>query len=137
VSVCVLDVSIAVTWFFEDEATPESWKLLDRIGEFGASVPALWLYEIANVLLMAERRGRTTQARVAEAVGQLQLLPIRVEEAASELILREVLASARTAGLTVYDAAYLELALRLGLPLATKDASLMTAARNAGVVLLP
>jgi predicted nucleic acid-binding protein len=131
----VLDCSAAVSWCFEDEATAAGEALLDRVGRNGALVPVLWPFEIANTLVMAERRGRLTGARVAAFVAAIEDLPITVDEEISSA-LHEVLALARGERLTVYDAAYLELAMRTGLPLATRDRALAAAAASSGVVLI-
>jgi predicted nucleic acid-binding protein len=133
----VLDCSIAVAWCFEDEATPETDGLLDRLRDEGAAVPALWSLEVGNALLQAERRGRIPTARVAAFVELLAGLPIETEGDASTRALREVLALARAERLTTYDASYLELAGRRALPLATRDQALQRAAKRLGVPLLP
>jgi predicted nucleic acid-binding protein len=83
VSGFVLDVSVTMAWCFEDEATPETWEILDRLQDEGAVVPALWPLEVANVLLLAERRNRTTAAHAGAFIEQLLRLPIRVEQFAA------------------------------------------------------
>lgn len=133
----VLDCSVAVAWCIEDEAAAATDALMERTAGEGALVPGLWPLEIANVLLQAVRRRRL---EVADAMARLELLrglPIRIDEATAERAWRETLALARAEGLTTYDAAYLELALRLGLPLATRDRELRQAAERNGVPLLP
>ena len=124
----VLDASVAVAWCFDDESTPAAWTLLDRLGIAPGYVPALWALEIGNILLGAERRRRITQARAAEFLGILGDLDIRVDPDVPGRAFRDVLPLARERRLTTYDASYLELAMRLGLPLATKDAALTRAA---------
>jgi predicted nucleic acid-binding protein len=136
-STFVLDCSIAVAWCFEDEATPQSDALLDRLRDAGAAVPALWSLEVGNALLQAERRGRIPTARVAAFVDLLAGLPIETESDTPTRALREVLALARAESLTIYDASYLELAARRALPLATRDQALERAAKRLGVPLLP
>ncbi len=134
----VLDASVALAWCFTDEATHASESLLDDVTDNGAHVPNLWPSEVANVLVQAERRRRLTLVRTTEFVAMLETLPIVVDRVATWIhVFDSVLALARGHGLTIYDAAYLELALRLGLPLATRDAGLGRAARDAGVVLVP
>lgn len=133
----VLDVSVTMAWCFEDEATPETWAILDRLQDEGAVVPALWPLEVANVLLLAERRKRTTAARSIAFIEQLLRLPIRIEEETAQQVLREVYALGRSASLTAYDASYLDLAIRRHLPLATTDRALRAAAGSAGVAVLP
>ena len=133
----VLDVSVTMAWHFEDEATPALWALLDRLLEEGVAVPGLWPLEVANVLAMGERRGRSTPAKMAAFVEQLARLPVEVDDESAERALRETLAIARREALTAYDACYLELALRRGLPLATSDRGMRQAAHKLGVPLLP
>jgi predicted nucleic acid-binding protein len=133
----VLDCSIAVTWFFEDETSPETDALLDRVRDEGAVVPALWHWELANVLLQAERRGRIAASEVMARLALLRLLPIRTDDEAVARVFREVPALARAQGLTSYDAAYLDLAIYHGLPLATKDKALIEAASRMNVPILP
>ena len=132
----VLDASVTMAWCFEDEATPETWALLDRLAAEGAIVPGLWALEVGNILTQAERRNRTTAARVRQFVEQLGTLPIRIDDETASRALGEILALARAEKLTTYDAAYLELAMRKGAPLATRDKDLREAASSNGVELL-
>jgi predicted nucleic acid-binding protein len=137
VSGFVLDCSIAVAWCFADEADPETDALLERVRDEGAVVPGLWHLELGNVLLQAERRGRMRRADMTTRLELIGQLPIATDDETSTRALREILALARAEGLTTYDAAYLDLALRRGLPLATKDRALYDAGRRAGVGVLP
>lgn len=132
----VVDCSVAVTWCFEDEATAEGDALLERMQEEGAAVPALWHLEIGNVLLQAERRGRITPADQAARIELLRKLPVDTDAETTARALTEILSLARAQRLTTYDAAYLELAARRGLPLATKDRELQDAAAQLGVTVL-
>ena len=136
-SVFVLDCSVAVAWLFEDEATPATDALLDQLADDTALAPLHWRLEVGNVLAQAERRGRITPAQVAASVAFVSNLPIDIDAETDRRALREVLALARSAGLTTYDGAYLELALRRGVPLATQDKALVRAARGLKVVTLP
>ena len=102
-----------------------------------AHVPALWLWETANVLVQAERRGRISPAAIRTYLGLLEGLPISLDQPSTASAWHDTLALARSHRLTSYDAAYLELALRRGLPLATRDKALQAAARLEGVALLP
>ena len=129
----VLDASAVMGWCFEDEADPEGDALLRRVAASGAVVPGLLALEVANVLVGAERRGRITPAESARFLGLLEALPIEVDAHTALRAPRETLLLARAHRLSSYDAAYLELALRLGLPLATRDAALCAAAAAAGV----
>ena len=129
----VLDASVAVAWCFDDESTPAAWQLLDRLRTAPGHVPALWELEIGNILLSAVRRRRITQARTVEFLGILGDLDIHVDPDLPRRAFRDVLPLAREHSLTTYDATYLELAMRLGLPLATKDRALGHAAKAARV----
>jgi predicted nucleic acid-binding protein len=135
VAYCVLDASATFPWLFEDEASPEADRLLDLVTEHGAVVPSLWYLECANGLAMAERRGRIDSEGIARAIGLLRRLPLEVDDAAPSRAFDSVLALARAQGLTAYDAGYLDLALRRGLPLVTDDGPLRAAADAVGVVL--
>ncbi len=132
----VLDASVTVAWALEDERDLYSEKILDALGEGKAWVPSIWPLEVANALLMAERRRRLTRAEVENFLYLLQELPIQVEGDTVLKVWSEILLLAREEGLSVYDAAYLNLAMRLGLPLATLDQALRKAARNCGVEVL-
>jgi predicted nucleic acid-binding protein len=136
VTAFVLDASIALAWCFADEATPATDALLDRLADEEAVAPALWRLEVADALAMSERRGRLSPAGLTRSVTLLQRLAVAVDLAGSDRAFREVLDLARRERLTVYDAAYVELALRLGLPLASKDAQLRNAAAGLGLALL-
>jgi predicted nucleic acid-binding protein len=136
VSGFVLDSSLALTWCFRDEATPADWLVLDRAEAEFAAVPAIWPLEVANVLALAERKGRIAAAEIAEFVARLDDLDIRIDEATATRGLRDILALARRESLTSYDAAYLDLAMREGLPLATRDVALADAARRLGVAVI-
>ncbi len=133
----VLDNSVALAWCFEDDQTAAIMGLLDRVTETGAVAPQLWPVEALNGLLTAERRGRIDGAVRQRLAGFLRELPINIDD---ETAIRVWTATAQLAEqhrLTAYDATYLELALRLGLPLATSDKPLIAAAQTAGVTLLP
>jgi predicted nucleic acid-binding protein len=133
----VLDVSLSCAWCFADEANAEAWAILERLQTHQAHVPALWLWETANVLVQAERRGRISPAAIRTYLGLLEGLPISVDQPSTASAWHDTLALARSHRLTSYDAAYLELALRRSLPLASRDQALQAAARAEGVPLLP
>jgi predicted nucleic acid-binding protein len=137
VSAGVVDSSIALTWCFEDEASPETDKLFERVRDDGAAVPGIWHLEVSNVLLQAEKRGRITRGDAALRLGLIANLPISVDHETAARSLRETLALARSERLTTYDAAYLELAIRRNLPLMTKDGELAGAAKRLGLAVLP
>ncbi len=144
----VLDASIALAWCFDDEATDETTALLDRMERESAHVPSLWHIEVANVVAISGRKGRLSPARAAEFAALIDALPILVDEEKAGgrargarmwppgRALREILDLARHERLTAYDAAYLELAMRQGLPLATRDEELRGAADRVGVALV-
>ncbi|HMS89710.1 MAG TPA: type II toxin-antitoxin system VapC family toxin [Acidimicrobiales bacterium] len=131
----VVDTSVAMAWVFEDEATPATDALLERLRDGSAVVPSLWRFEVANVLAVAERRGRITEAQSVRFSRLLGALPIDVDD--DPATLQELVHTARHHGLSAYDASYLLLALRLGAPLATLDGRLRDAAKTAGVGLVP
>ncbi len=133
----VVDSSIALSWCFDDEASPATEALLDQISDEGGLVPGLWHLEVANVLLAAERRGRTISGGIPSRLEDMARLPITTDGETTHRAWRETLTLAKAEGLTAYDACYLELALRHGLPLATKDEALARAARRAGLKVLP
>jgi predicted nucleic acid-binding protein len=132
----IIDNSVALAWCFEDEQTDAIMALLDRLTETGASAPQLWPLEALNGLLTAERRGRIDTAVRRRLAGFLQALPIIIDDETASQVWSATAQLAERHELTAYDAAYLELALRLGLPLATSDTALITAAQAAGVSLL-
>jgi len=129
----VLDASVAVCWAFDDEDHPVAELALERARTDEARVPSLWWFEVRNTLIVNERRGRLTESDTATFLRELARLRVTVDRSPNEA---DVLALARHRGLTVYDAAYLELARREGAPLATLDAALSTAARAERVPLL-
>jgi predicted nucleic acid-binding protein len=132
-TVYVLDASVTMAWCFENEATSASDRLLERLEGEAAVVPTSWHLEVANVLATSERRGRITPARSAQFVEMLRGLGIVVDEETLARAWEGILDLARSERLTAYDAAYLELSMRLGVPLATKDRELGEAAERLGV----
>ena len=130
----VVDASVALSWCFEDETTPTGERALTLLTTEPALVPPLWWWEVTNVLVVAERRDRITEAQAARFLDVLQDLPIRVDDGA--LPPGRWLDLARAHKLTTYDASYLELAERTGSRLATTDTALVEAARRAGVALV-
>ncbi len=100
-------------------------------------MPGLWHLEIGNVLLQAERRGRITTSQISTRLELIASLPITTDAETDNRAFREILTLARTQSLTTYDAAYLELAIRMGIPLATQDKALVRAANQIQIVTLP
>ena len=133
----VVDASMAMTWCFNDEATPYTRSVLKTLRGSYAEVPALWRIEMKNVLLMNERRGRVTAQGSREFLQLLMALDIRVDVDEPSLDDPTLFLLARRHHLTAYDAAYLELAKRRKLPLATLDKDLLRAAPLEGVALVP
>lgn len=130
----VIDASVTMAWCFEDEATPGADAALDLLRESRAVVPTIWSLEVANVLLGAQRRQRISEAQVTRFVRLLGSLPINTDAEPIDIIV--LLSLGRRHSLSAYDAAYLELAERLGAPLATLDIKLADAAKTAGVRVL-
>lgn len=131
----VVDASVTLAWCFDDEATPRTEAILDLLTEESAIVPALWELEVSNVLLLGERRGRLTESQSSRFIMLLGQLPILVDNANVDMT--AVVSAGRRHGLTAYDAAYLVLAEREGVPLATIDVKLRAAAGAAGVPVIP
>jgi predicted nucleic acid-binding protein len=129
----VVDASVAACWFMPDERHPIADAAYKRIALDPAVTPGLWWFELRNVLIANERRGRLDAAKTARVLRLLRGLPIVIDTDVGEEALMQL---ARRHRLTVYDAAYLELALRKGHPLATLDAELMIAARAEAVPLI-
>jgi predicted nucleic acid-binding protein len=130
----VLDASVTLCWCFENQATPYTESLLDRMAAGDeASVPFVWPLEVANALVRAERRKTLKVAQVTGFLEELSAWPIQVDTAGVDRTFQEILSVARLQNLTTYDAAYLELAIREGLPLATLDDELRKAAHAVGV----
>lgn len=132
----VLDSSITLAWLFEDERTPAADEVLQRVVENGAVAPSLWRLEVANGLQTAVRRGRIDPAFRDASIADLQALMVAVDPETHARAWADTLELAARHGLTLYDAAYLELALRRQLPLATLDQELRAAADVNGVELL-
>ena len=132
----VLDCSAALAWVYGEETTPAVRSVFDEIVRNGAWVPALWRLEVANVLEMGVRRGRHDAAFRDATLVDLAVLPIRLDLETDQHAWGATARLASGRGLTLYDAAYLELARRKALPLATLDDELRAAARAEGVQLL-
>lgn len=129
----VVDNSVVMGWCFEDENDDHSLSVLEALNGDVAAVPAIWPLEVGNVLVVAEQKKRITRTDAARFLSLLQDLPIVVDQESPERMFQEILALARTQKLSTYDASYLDLAMRLGLPLASRDAPLMRAAARCGV----
>lgn len=132
----VLDNSVVMAWYFEDEANAYTSAVLESLAGGDALVPTIWPLEVANVLLVGERKGRSSEARTSRFIALLDALPIRIDAATPQRALSGILTLAGEQRLSAYDAAYLDLATREGLPLATQDQALRSAAKACGVGLL-
>jgi predicted nucleic acid-binding protein len=131
----VLDASTAIAWLFGDERTSAVEEVMTRIVTEQAVVPSLWRLEVANVLRGAVRRGRCDEAYADRSLERLSRLPIHVDGETDDHAWGRTLALSRQEDLTLYDAAYLELAIRRHCPIASQDMALIAAARRQGVEL--
>jgi predicted nucleic acid-binding protein len=131
----VLDGSLTLAWYFADEADPYADAVAQELASREAIVPSLWRLEIANTLVVGERRKRSTEAQAASFLARLELLPIVIDDETDARAWGETIRLARAYSLSAYDAAYLELAMRRGLPLASLDDQLKAAAAPVGVPL--
>jgi predicted nucleic acid-binding protein len=135
VSDLVLDASLTLQWFLNDETDRQySLAILASLSEKRALFPVLWFYEVGNGLVMAHRRKRISSEQIDSFLTRLKVLPIDAAPVAPSDLL-DLPALARVHGLTNYDAAYLSLAKKLSLPLATNDSDLRKAAVSEGVPL--
>lgn len=132
----VIDCSVVMAWCFEDEADRYADSVLDMLSDAEAIVPSIWALEVANVLLAGERRKRLSEADSIRFIKLLRGLPIIIDQETSVYALSEALSIGREQGLSSYDASYLELAMREGAALATRDERLRKAARKCGVKLV-
>lgn len=124
-----------MAWCFQDQTSKYTEAVLDRLEASEAYAPAIWPLEFGNVLLVAERKNILSKADVIRFLSLVQDLPIVVEQESPDRMLTEILALAREHHLSTYDASYLDLAMRLGLPLATQDKALSMAAKKCRVPL--
>ncbi|MEE9452439.1 MAG: type II toxin-antitoxin system VapC family toxin [Gammaproteobacteria bacterium] len=130
----VLDCSVTMSWLFQDERTTYTEKLLEYLQEQETAIaPSLWPAEVANVLLVAERKKRISSAQSLQFLAVLKALPIEIEEPPNLQTIQALLLLAQTYRLTAYDACYLELAIRHSSPLASLDKNLLKAAKECGI----
>jgi len=132
----VLDCSTAMAWCFQNEGSDYADRILDRLNHSSAVAPAIWALEVTNVLLVAQRKKRINRAGSERFLSRLRTLPIRMDEETSLRAWTDILPLAARLSLSSYDAAYVELALRFDIPLATFDHRLRECARKAGVEVL-
>lgn len=131
----VLDASITLTWCYPDEHSDYAYKVLDQLEHRRAVVPSLWALEVANALVIGERRHRLTESAVVQFLELLDGLEIETDTQTALRALTGTRQLARAHDLSAYDAAYLDLAMREGLTLATLDAKLKSAAKSTGIKL--
>lgn len=135
-AIMVVDNSVVMAWCFADADGEYADRILDKLVSAEALVPAIWPLEVGNVLLTAERRKRLTPADSIRFLALLGNLPIIVEQETPDRMMREIFSLAREYNLSTYDASYLDLAMRKGLPLATLDDVLIRAAAKSKVEVL-
>lgn len=132
----IVDASITMAWCFEDEATPATEEVLDQVVESNALVPSVWRFEVGNALQMAIRRKRITEVFRDDALAKLLAMPITVDPETDAYVWTTALRLSERFGLTLYDAAYVELAQRRNLPLASLDQEMRAAASALNIELL-
>jgi len=132
----VVDNSVVMSWCFKDEANKYTDAVLGSLAESYAVVPSIWPLEVVNALLVSERRRRLSEADSIRFLTLLAQLPLTVEQEQSEKAMMRILALARKHKLSSYDASYLDLAMRSGLPIATLDKNLRAAAKRAQVAII-
>ena len=129
----VIDASVTLAWFFPDESSQYATQVILKMKTESALAPDIWPYEVANSLLTAERRNRLDVSAVSRIADEASRLPITVQHSPTSHTFDRILNVARDHNLTAYDAAYIDLAMREGLPLATLDDGLRAAAERVGV----
>jgi predicted nucleic acid-binding protein len=129
----VVDASVVASWLLPDERPSKSDAAYLRLDIDLALAPRIWWFEMRNILVVKEQSGRLDRDTAEEALASLAELPIQIENSVNEI---SVLHLSRRHRLTVYDACYLELAERQGIPLATLDRALAKAARQQGVPII-
>lgn len=132
----VLDASMTVSWLFDAEHTEAAQAILKQVAAEGAAVPSLWRLEVANVLKNAVRRGRCDEAYVDRCLERLGRLPIQIDSETDKQAWGQTRRLAHDQDLSLYDAAYLELAVRRQSTLASNDAALLKAAQSIGIEIL-
>lgn len=132
----VVDASVTLTWCYKDEANSKTEKVLQRAIQETLHVPAIWTTEIVNALMIGERRGRASSSTVKEFLDRMAILSIDIDHLGRVASFAQYPSLCRAYGLTAYDASYLELALRLQLPLAALDKKIVRAAQTLNLPLL-
>ncbi len=129
----VLDASVTLAWCFPDETDPYALQVLNLLTTHEVLVPAIWTLEIANALVVGERRNRITRSESERFIALMHASPITVDGSAMQSISDGILSIAREQQVSAYDAAYLEVAMREGLPLASIDGRVRTAMTALGI----
>lgn len=132
----VVDNSVVMSWCFKDETNQYADAILDCLSEATAFVPSIWPLEVVNILLVAERKKRLSEADSVRFITLLSQLPIIVEHERPERLMKDLLALARSNNLSSYDASYLDLSMRKGIPIATLDTRLITASKKTNIPIL-
>ena len=132
----VVDNSVVMSWCFKDETNQYADAILDCLSEATAFVPSIWPLEVVNVLLVAERKKRLSEADSVRFITLLSQLPIIVEHERPERMMKDLLALARSNNLSSYDASYLDLSMRKGIPIATLDTRLIEASKKTNIPIL-
>lgn len=132
----VVDNSVVMTWCFKDKTNQYADAILDCLSDATAFVPSIWPLEVVNVLLVAERKKRLSEADSVRFITLLSQLPIIVEHQRPERLMKDLLALARSNNLSSYEASYLDLSMRKGIPIATVDTRLITASKKTDIPIL-
>ena len=131
----IIDKSVVMAWCFADEDTTYADEVLASLESSEAIAPAIWPLEIGNVLVVAERRKRLNESDSIRFLALINDLPIKVLQEPPERMTKEILALARERQISTYDASYLDLAMRKGLPIATQDSGLKKAAKKCKITI--
>ena len=130
----VVDASVVLTWCFPDENSTLADRVAQRFSEGDSAIaPSFWPHEVLNALLVGEKRGRISSGLIRTFLSDLATLPVELKQFPAETVFSRMQSLSREHGLTPYDAAYLDLAVVYGMPLATLDEDLMRACKKAGV----
>ena len=132
----VIDNSVVMAWCFQDQSNKYTEAVLNKLQTSEACAPSIWPLQVGNVLLVAERKKLLSKADVTRFLSLVRDLPITVDQESADRMLTEILGLAREHHLSTYDASYLDLAMRLGVPLATQDKALSAAAKKCKVSLV-
>ena len=132
----MIDASMAVALIMPDEDAPEALAVATELAKSRAAAPSLWRLEVANTLIVAERRKRITALQRAKGLANLGQLPVEVDEQTSNYAWTRITDLAIELNITAYDASYIELAIRKALPISTLDRDMRRAAKKAGIDLL-